>query len=534
MDGNNVTKPRAILWTAVSTQAQADDEKASLPAQEADLRALAEKHGWEVIDVLRVPGHSRHYYEWHRLVMDSRERGIDAFYRLDQHLNNRDFDILAVRDGDRFARTQTLHAFIVESVCVKAGATIWSLADGKIDVQGARMYTAMSGYRAAGDIDRLVKYRDMALNLKPEKGLPVAGRPLWGFKIVRNELGKATAYIIDESNRRAFDDLAELILAGVAWDRISDEMNRRGHRNSGGEEFKRSFFYRTVFHPVWWGHAARNFRHSGRSQEMGDWTFDASVPPPEGVRVWRDAYEPIWKGDTATAVQAELRRRHRILKGRATTENTRRFSGLIICAGCGHVMHSTQGTRSLYLSCGYRWRGGTCTQERSISEKKIIEFLNPLLRELKAAGDPESIFGGDGRQRNDRVLEQARAELAQVHSNARAMAKLYAANAGKHLEAIYAAELAELEKQAAEIEAVISQAEANSATDEPRRATLQELDVDGIWEQPWRVINQTLHAILGQWRLVADNGAILGYTKVKLRNRRRPRNPNRASFPAKS
>ena len=529
-----MSKPRAILWTAVSTKAQADDDKASLPAQEEELRALAEKHGWEVVDVLRVPGHSRYYYEWHQLVKDSLADGTDAFYQLDQHLKNRDFDILAVRDGDRFARTQTLHAFIVESVCIRAGAKIWSLTDGQIDMQMARIYTAMGGYRAAGDIDRLIKYREMALNKKPEIGLPVAGRPLWGFKIVRDELGKATAYIVDELKRRAFDDLAELILAGIAWDRIAKEMNHRGHRNSAGQEFNRSFFYRTIFHPVWWGHAARNFRHSGRPQEMGEWTFDASVLPPEGVRVWRDVYEPVWKGEMAAAIQAELRRRHQILKGRANATNTRRFSGLVVCAGCGHVMHSTEGTRSLYLACGYRWRGGTCTQERSISEKKIVEFLQPLLHELKAAGDPELLFGGDGRLRNDRVLEQAREELAQVHSKARAMAKLYAANVGKHLAAIYEAELEELEKQAAEIEAVIAQAEANSATDEPRRTMLADLDMDGIWDQPWRVINQTLHGIFGQWRLVSDNGSIVGYTKVKMRNRRRPRRSDQALTSAKS
>ena len=515
-------QPRAILWAAVSTKSQAEDAKASLPAQEADLRDLASKHGWQVIDVLRVPGHSRHYYEWHELVKDSREKGIDAFYQLDQHLKNRDFDILAVRDGDRFARTQSLHAFIVESVCIRVGAKIWTIGDGQIDIHGARLYTALGGYRAAGDIDRLVNYREMALNQKPEKGLPVAGRPLWGFRIVRNELGKATAYIVDEAKRRAFDDLAELILAGVAWDRIAQEMNSRGHRNAAGQEFKRSFFYRTVFHPVWWGHAARKFRQSGLPQAMGVWTFDVSVQPPEGVQVWRNVYEPVWTGELAVSIQSELRRRFDLVKGRATSTNTRRFSGLVTCAGCGHIMHSTEGTRSLYLACGYRWRGGTCQQERSISEKKIIEFLVPLLHQLKAAGDPELVLGGEGRQRNDRILEQSRQALAEVHTKARAMARLYVENAGRRLESIYAAELEALEKQAAEIEAVIAEAEANSATDEPRRAKLAELDADGIWDQPWTVINQTLHGIFGQWRLVADNGTIVGYTKVKKRNRRRP------------
>ncbi|MBK8035345.1 MAG: hypothetical protein IPK17_38735 [Chloroflexi bacterium] len=48
---------RALIWAAVSTKAQADeDDKFSLPIQEDDARTLAERSGWRVVDVLRVPG----------------------------------------------------------------------------------------------------------------------------------------------------------------------------------------------------------------------------------------------------------------------------------------------------------------------------------------------------------------------------------------------------------------------------------------------------------------------------------------------
>ena len=515
-----MAKPRAILWTAVSTQAQAEDEKASLPAQEADLRALADKQGWDVIDVLRVPGHSRRYIDWHELVRDSLKAGIDSFARLQQHWERRDFDVLAVRDADRFARTQTLHAYVVERT-IDAGALIWSLSDGKVDEQNFRMFIAMSGYKAAGAIDQLQKYRAMAIEAKPAQGLPVAGRPLWSHKIIRNDLGRAIAYVVDESKRRAFDDLAELIVAGVAWYDIAVEMTARGHRTDRGNPMYQAFVYGRVLHPIWWGHAALHLNTNYGAQRFGPWVFDPDEPAPEGVKLWRDAYPAVWTGDCAEAVKAELRRRHNVVKGRASANHTRRFSGLVVCGECGHTMFSTSAKRWFGLDCTFRYREPRCLTGKSISEKKVVAFLTSLLVELKKSGNPESIFGGGSAEAEQNALKSAQAELASIHAQARNMARLYASSNGSALEHVYASELANLEKQASDIERVIARSQAVVTNEPPRRAALDELDVENFWNQPDRVINQTLHVIFGQWRLVVKDKEIVGYTKSNRRATRR-------------
>ena len=517
-----MSKPRAILWTAVSTQAQADDEKTSLPAQEADLRVLADKQGWQVIDVLTVPGHSRRYIDWHELVKDSLKAGIDSFAQLQTHLDRRDFDVLAVRDADRFARTQTLHAYIVESV-IEAGAIIWSLSDGKVDEQNFRMFIAMSGYKAAGAIDQLQKYRDNALNAKAEKGLPISPAPLWGYRFVRSEHGKVVDYELDESKRRAFNDLAELILSGAGWRTLADEMNSLGHRTSNGGKFDRMFFYFRVLHPTWWGHAARGFHDPEKGQLAGDWVFDADAPVPDGVRIWRDRYPAVWTGEKAERIKAELRRRGSIMRGNASSAETRRFSGIVVCGKCGRFMQSTGNLRWRGMDCRYRYNGFGCTQNRLISEKSIIEFLTPFLKTIKATGDPEMVLSGEDENANLLRLESARAELATLHNQARALTRLYAEKAGTPLERVYAEELAKLESRAAEIEHVIARSQAAVTKDPPRRAVLESLDVDTLWEQPSRVVNQTLHAVLGQWRLVADGGKIVGYTRPERKTRNHPR-----------
>lgn len=171
---------------------------------------------------------------------------------------------------------------------IDAGAIIWSLSDGKVDSQNFRMFIAMSGYRAAGAIDQLTKYRDTALNAKAEKGLLISGRAFWSHKIVRGEYVRAVGYVADESKRRAFDDLAQVSVAGVGWEDINAEMARRGHPTTG-----KSFeWYRRVFHPTWWGYAARHF-----SNTDGAWTNDVVALLSATVTVWRNVYPAVWTGE---------------------------------------------------------------------------------------------------------------------------------------------------------------------------------------------------------------------------------------------
>lgn len=68
---------RAISWVAVSTAAQADDERASIPAQIADNAELAKKLELTITDTMIVPGHSRRYLDIHELARDARAENAD-------------------------------------------------------------------------------------------------------------------------------------------------------------------------------------------------------------------------------------------------------------------------------------------------------------------------------------------------------------------------------------------------------------------------------------------------------------------------
>ena len=155
-----------------------------------------------------------------------------------------------------------------------------------------------------------------------------------------------------------------------------------------------------------------------------------------------------------------------------------------------------------------------------ISEKKVVAFLTTLLQELKKSGNPELAFGGANPAAEQRALAIAEAELESVYNKARGMARLYATHNGTALEHVYASELADLERQASEIERVIARSRAVITNEPPRRAVLDELDVDTFWKKPDRVINQTLHVIFGQWRLVVSDKQVVGYARSSRRTRR--------------
>jgi hypothetical protein len=383
-----MTKLRCIIWCAVSSQAQNEPEKISLPQQESDSCTVAKTNGWQIIDVLKVPGHSRRYIDFHRLASDAATKGIDAFNRLYQHWESQDFDIMIVRDGDRFARTQALHAYVVERT-IKVKARIYSLQDGWIDERNYRMWIAMGGYKAAGDIDRLVKARDKAITALAQRGLPISSRIPISHKVIRDpKTGKAVCLQIDEDRRRLWNDLAELVLEGVAWHNMEVALFKRfGHTNDKGNAYYPNYFYRLIMKPLFWGHMARhhNSATSKNGYRYGRWIWDENEAPPKGATIFRNTHEAVWTGDLGKRIQQELDRRSCHIKGRARPAYTHRLSGVAICAECGQFMstHVTGNYRGLYCPASKgRPTLPKCNHKRVVSERKIIARIDEFLKQM--------------------------------------------------------------------------------------------------------------------------------------------------------
>ncbi len=529
-----MTQLRCLIWSAVSSRAQNEPDKISLPQQEADSRALALRNQWYIVDVMRVPGHSRRYIDFHKLASDASHQGIDAFFRLEQHWEARDFDVLIVLDGNRFARTQALHAYITERT-INLGARIYSLTDGWVDKQNYRMWIAMNGYRAAGEIDRFVASRDNAMTARAQRGLPITSRVPISHSVVRDpNTGKALRLEVDESKRRLWDDLAILILEGVSWDSIEIELYERfGHVNVEGETYYTNFMYRLIMKPLFWGHMARFHANalSKNGYKYGRWIYDESEPVPDGVLMFRHTHPAVWEGELSDRIRQEIDRRSENMRGKASSSYTHRLSGLAICGECGSFMSTRVDHEYRGLYCpNTKGRSGKpeCNNRGVVSERKIIARVNDFLAQMLREKTTD-IFDGaapDTSRLQDKIVALD-VEIDTLEEQARLLIRKQL-TAGEDIQHIYDEELEKINAQLKNIREARNRLQGESLaayqTTVVQQATLEELaglTLERFWLQESRVINQMLHRVMGRRRLVILSGKVIGVAEVHRVQRRR-------------
>lgn len=526
---------RAIIWCAVSTRAQNEPERVSLPEQEDHARQYALTRGWQVVDVMKVPGHSRRYIDFHELSSDAAEKGITAFQRLKAHWEARDFNVLILRDGDRFARTQALHAYITEQI-ITCGATIFSLADGLIDDRNYRMWIAMAGFKAAGEIDRLVRARRSAMTDLARRGLPITSRIPMSHRVIRDQkTGKAVQMVVDESKRRLWDDLAELILEGIGWDRIETELYKRfGHADEKGKPYRAAHMYRLIMKPLFWGHMARFHcsKDAANGYRRGRWIYDASEPIPEGAIIFRDTHEAVWTGKLADRIRQEIDRRSEHMWGKAKPWRTNILSGLMICGECGLTlaMHVDGEYKGVYCPAGKRKQANLpeCSWRSVVSQRKIVKLIDGYLRQMVRENTTD-IFDEQTPEMPglEKRLARLKEDIAALEDQVRVVVRQQM-KAPETVQHILDEEIVKIGEQLKAMHATRDrlQVEALSVQQASavQQASLEEmanLTVDRFWQQEDRYINQMLHRLMGQRRLVMVGGAVVGVVEVQ-RKRRRP------------
>jgi hypothetical protein len=107
--------------------------------------------------------------------------------------------------------------------------------------------------------------------------------------------------------------------------------------NEKGKPYYSHYMYRLIMKPLFWGHTARNHNSatSKNGFKYGAWIYDESEPIPEGAMMFRNTHPPVWEGELADLIKAELKRRSETVRGHSDPEYTHRFSGLVVCAECG-------------------------------------------------------------------------------------------------------------------------------------------------------------------------------------------------------
>lgn len=505
---------RAWGWAGVSTPEQARSERESIPAQCRDIESAARRLSLDLHGILKVPGFSRDYIDWHEMRADMARQGIDAPARLEALWQARAIDVFICRDADRFGRTLPVLSYIGAQL-IAAGARIYLTAkDMFIDRANFNTLIALFGLIAADEIDRLRARYALGMAGRLRRNLPGTRLPL--THVYAGPLSARTL-VIDESLRRLWDDLAELLLAGLSFDSIALEIARRGHRHPRtGRPIEKTLVWRIFHNPFTWGHVAH-----GHHRLRGAWCYDESCDPPEGVRIQRDVIPPVWRDDQADRIRAELRRRETALAGRARAEATHRYTGLLRCAACGYsLIWHTAG----YYYCGQislhkrrREAAPVCPNRTYLRQSTADAQVRAFLERLLAL--PSLVLPAAPDQPSPSHVAAVQAEIAATESRITSLIRLQA-DAPAPVVGLYSAQIAEAADLLDQLraEATRLSALAESPTRAQSRHTafgdLAHIGLDALFAGPDRAINQLLHRLLSGYTFRVQDGAIISLERI--------------------
>lgn len=373
---------RTLLWCAVSTKQQLHDNE-SLPEQQANMLAKAEQLDLHVVDTLLVPGHSRRYIDIHECAADmlNSTPPVTAYRDLLLHWERKDFDVLMCRDGSRFARTQSLHAYVVERT-IENGARIYSIADGWVDKTNFRMMIAMGGYSASREIDEFVRRSLAGRDTRAKQFLFTSGPvPATHKRIIDNETGKT---IRIEPRPEAIEEMvrvAQLLKEGVSFAKMELAMYARfGY----GAPHHVNHYYTVLFSPRTWGHYVRGITSQA---PWGLWRIEPGHAIPSGVRIHYHVMPPVLPVEYHAAVIAETKRR-KVMRGKHTPKTQYWTQGLLCCALCKSPITHQKRPQTLYLLCRRNQYAGhdSCENRTSSRIEDVKHFVTELLTLYQTRG----------------------------------------------------------------------------------------------------------------------------------------------------
>jgi hypothetical protein len=511
---------RVVIWLAVSSPNQAAPDKVSLEEQERLGRAWCAAQGAQLVAVLTVPGFSRSETDVITAYEEFAAEGIFVYHDLRRLWQEKAFDVLWVYIHDRIARSSALYAQVMSNV-VKSGARIFSHSDGWIDEHNVDAFIAIGGYSASSYIKHMKQRSASGKDKLAERGLPSQRDVLFSHRVVRDTYGRAQRVELDESKARLWADVAALLLENVPWNKMEVELfNRFGHVGANGNMLPKGTIKAALYNPTFWGHSSRRYHtHSRGATLQMAWVYDDTEPVPEGVLVYRNKIAPVYTGELAETIKAELRRREDIARGRGM-HRTGKFTGLFICGECGYTLAYDRRQGRVYLLCNAKrvghYKSRTCSQGKALIERNAQSYLDALLRQTLETGTLQAAMNESAPRVDSAAqqLERLRGEVGEAEDKLRRLI-LDKAGASQNIAYLYDEQIARLGEQLARLKAEGDRLEYQVQTSVHRAAAerrvltdIATMTLEAFWQQPDYVINQLLHRLLAGYRFVVLEGEI--------------------------
>ena len=343
---------RFAILCAVSSEAQAAEDKFSLAVQEQRSREAARQRGWnETAGPFRIPGESRTKY----VNLSHAEAAMPDLKRMLDDAREHKFDVLAMYDYDRLRDllglvSKSLAHYHVQMFAVNLPVEPIAPSEYnpyKNDMAIMMETFAMMKQRAqTNDLRR--KYAEAMPRRASQRGLPVKA-PYGYHKPVSSKVppeldSELVPYVLK---------MKDLFLAGKSTTDIADWMNTTGLKPQGRTWYPQTIkqiltnpFYAGI---VRWG-ATRSELDPRTGRVRRNKNVDVSQ-----ISIGVGVHVPLWDKYTHEELLAEFTRRGKSYNGKSNQV----LSGLLTCGICGQRLwafynNNTSGADNLVWRCSSR------------------------------------------------------------------------------------------------------------------------------------------------------------------------------------
>ena len=214
---------KACVYTRVSTDAQGEDGKVSLPEQERMAKACIESKGWQYIRTYEDNGYSG--------------RTIDrpALQQMLLDIQRGEIEAVVIYKLDRLSRKQRDTLSIIEEYLLKNEVDLVSLNE-TLDTSspwGRAMIGVLSSFNQL-ESENIAMRTAMGRYATAREGGYAGGKPPLGYRAVEGHL------VIVPEEAEIVRLVYSLRSEGKTLHAITDELNKRGYRSKKGNEFKHS------------------------------------------------------------------------------------------------------------------------------------------------------------------------------------------------------------------------------------------------------------------------------------------------------
>ena len=214
---------KACVYTRVSTDAQGEDGKVSLPEQERMAKACIESKGWQYIRTYEDNGYS------------GRTTDRPALQQMLLDIQRGEIGAVVIYKLDRLSRKQRDTLSIIEEYLLKNEVDLVSLNE-TLDTSspwGRAMIGVLSSFNQL-ESENIAMRTAMGRYATAREGGYAGGKPPLGYRAVEGHL------VIVPEEAEIVRLVFTLRSEGKTLQGITDELNKRGYRSKKGNEFKHS------------------------------------------------------------------------------------------------------------------------------------------------------------------------------------------------------------------------------------------------------------------------------------------------------